>query len=280
MSQHEQGEMPSPCLPHHLIRSQFSDSTYLPSLHLSTQAAQAALPMMSTTTTASLRAPVRRASLGCSTTGRVRVPAAPRRGRPLVVVAALSTGSVKITVQGKHLEVRPALPNGNLSLASCVDAPSRVVYIGVAIYHTGPQFTAPIHRPAAHEPYPSDGRTSTLTRLFTALSQITEPIKAYTNEKIGHALEPFEEAVGVREVRTRHPEPFVAMTALAHILSTACAYPGIHHTPLSSPTNQYIQPGTAKLTCTSIHLLSGAAKQGNQTPLVLTQQAHMGTRLT
>lgn len=89
--------------------------------------------MMSTTTTASLRAPVRRASLGCSTTGRVRVPAAPRRGRPLVVVAALSTGSVKITVQGKHLE-------------------------------------------------------------------ITEPIKAYTNEKIGHALEPFEEAVGVREV--------------------------------------------------------------------------------
>jgi hypothetical protein len=30
--------------------------------------------------------------------------------------------------------------------------------------------------------------------------QLTEAIKDYTNEKIGHSLEPFEEAVGVREV--------------------------------------------------------------------------------
>lgn len=90
--------------------------------------------IMSTASLLNCRAPVlRRASLGCSTTGRVSARQPVARRAPLAVVAGLSVGSVKITVQGKHLD-------------------------------------------------------------------LTEAIKDYTNEKIGHSLEPFEEAVGVREV--------------------------------------------------------------------------------
>ena len=79
--------------------------------------------IMSTASLLNCRAPVlRRASLGCSTTGRVSARQPVARRAPLAVVAGLSVGSVKITVQGKHLDVRPSpsLPSPSHGGRACI----------------------------------------------------------------------------------------------------------------------------------------------------------------